>query len=366
MGVKGTDYADRVERLLAAEDGPAPGSAILLTTQPSIFYFTGFTGEDSWALLGRGKTTLLTDGRFALQAEEQSPAARTLIRRGDMVDCLAEHLRGGRHRSVAFLREEVTVDLLGRLRGKTRPVRWVAVSRAAIFRQRQVKSADEVRRTERAVRAAQVGFRDFARWLKPGRSETEAAAWLDYCVRRAGADRAAFPTIVAAGPNGAKPHAEAGRDKVRAGRPIVVDFGARCDGYCSDLTRTVWLGRMTRQFRDIYKICLEAQLAGIAAVRSGVCVRDVDAAARGVIVKAGLGQYFVHSLGHGIGLEVHEAPAVSRLADTTLESGMIVTVEPGIYVPGVGGVRIEDDVLVAGPGARVLSDLPKAIDDVIW
>jgi len=153
--------------------------------------------------------------------------------------------------------------------------------------------------------------------------------------------------------------------KIKAGKPIVVDFGARVGQYCCDLTRTIWIGRITRQFREVYKICLDAQLQAVAAIKPGTLACDVDKVARRVISKAGYGKYFVHSLGHGVGLDVHEEPGLHRKSEVVLQPGMVLTVEPGIYLPGAGGVRIEDDVLVTAGGSKVLSDLPKQIEQVV-
>ena len=202
--------------------------------------------------------------------------------------------------------------------------------------------------------------------LKPGQHEAELAAFLEYRVRALGADGVSFPTIVAADANAALPHAIPGRRKLKAGSSVLIDWGARFGGYCSDMTRVVALGKMKPKVREIYQIVLDAQLAAIDAIKPGVRQVDVDRVARDVIDQAGYGEQFGHGLGHGLGLDIHEAPRLSPLAgDGVLQPGHVVTVEPGIYLPGQGGVRIEDDVLVTERGHRVLTDLPKTLESAI-
>jgi len=194
-----------------------------------------------------------------------------------------------------------------------------------------------------------------------GRSEREVAAELEYRMRLHGAERTSFETIVAAGAHAALPHYRAGSTRIRAGQAVLIDWGAVVDGYCSDLTRVVFTGRIRPPIASVYEIVLRAQAAGIAAVAPGATCQSADAAARAVIDRAGYGKAFGHGLGHGLGLQVHERPHVARGVDRKLQAGMVVTVEPGIYLPGVGGVRIEDDVLVTPGGRRRLTTLPRDI-----
>ena len=356
-----SDRVDRLFGLKAVHRLPA----VLVTTQPDVFYFTHFTGDDSWALLTPRKTTIFTDGRYTLQAQQQAPHARTIVRKGPMVKYLIGALKKSGIRRVGFVAEDVSVDLMDRLHQSGKAVTWRSVAKNNILELRQIKSATELSRIRQALTIAQKSFLGLLRHLKPGMTEAQAAAELEYRMRSAGAEKSAFDIIVADGRNSAKPHASATSAKLRAGQPIVIDFGARVGQYCCDLTRTVWLGTMSPRFREIYKICLEAQWAAIARIRTGVPAAEIDQAARKVIARAGYGRYFVHSVGHGIGLDVHEPPALHAKSDAILQDGMVVTVEPGIYIPGTGGVRIEDDVLVQSRGCRVLSDLPKDIDHVV-
>jgi Xaa-Pro aminopeptidase len=339
--------------------------AVLLTTQPNIFYFTNFTGHDSWALLTPGKTTLITDGRYTLQARQECPQAKIIVRKGPILQAFADLTARPGFRTLGFFGEEISVALLARLKKACKKSKWQPVPIKTITQMRQIKGLEEIQQICRAIRIAQEGFTGLVQSLKAGLTENEVAAELEYRMRCWGAEKASFDSIVACGPNAAKPHARTSEAKLVPGKSIVFDFGALFKGYCSDLTRTVWLGKMPPCFKDVYKVCLEAQLAAIEVIKPGIRTAEVDQVARAVITRAGYGKFFNHGLGHGLGLEVHEAPALSRLSDQVLEAGMVVTVEPGIYLPGKGGVRIEDDVLVTPKGHRVLSSLPKEVEHVI-
>lgn len=339
--------------------------AVLLTTQPNIFYFTHFTGHDSWTLLTPGKTTLITDGRYTLQARQECPQARIVIRKGPILQAFADLAAKPGLRTIGFFGEEISVGLLARLKKACKKTKWQPVPAGPISRMRQIKGPEEIQRICRAINIAQESFTGLVRSLKAGMTENEVAAELEYRMRCWGTEKASFDSIVACGPNAAKPHARTSDARLIPGKSIVFDFGALFKGYCSDLTRTVWLGKMPPCFKDVYKVCLEAQLAAIEVIKPGIRTAEVDGVARAIITRAGFGKFFNHGLGHGLGLEVHEAPTLSRLSDQVLEPGMVVTVEPGIYLPGKGGVRIEDDVLVTPKGHQVLSSLPKEMEQVI-
>jgi Xaa-Pro aminopeptidase len=198
-----------------------------------------------------------------------------------------------------------------------------------------------------------------------GRTERQIAADLDHRMMDLGADAPAFDTIIAVGANGSKPHHRPGSRRVKPGDPVLIDWGARVVGYCGDLTRVLFMGTIPPKFTELYTAVLSAQQAGVKAIRASVSCRSVDTAARSVIEKAGYGETFVHSLGHGLGRNVHESPSLSKISEQTLRAGMVVTVEPGIYIPGLGGVRIEDDVLVTARGAKRLSRLSSDIEKMI-
>jgi Xaa-Pro aminopeptidase len=357
-------YKNRIRRLFAAEEYRKL-SAILLTKQPNIFYFTGFTGEDSWALLTPQKTILITDGRFDIQSRQESPQAKIFLRKGLIVEALSTVLKSCRYGKIGLIAEEISLALMSRLEKATKKSLWRGVSGSPVLDLRQIKEADEIACIKKALVIAQTAFLDLLDDLEPGRTEKDVAAELDYRMRAYGAEKIAFDTIVACGSNAAKPHARLSDRKFTAGKSIIFDFGAVVGGYCCDLTRTITLGKMPPCLKEIYSVCLEAQLAAIAAVKPGIPAAEVDQAARAIISRAGFGDYFNHGLGHGIGLEIHEGPVLSGKSRQILEPGMVVTVEPGIYIPEKGGVRIEDDVLVTATGGLVLSSLPKGLDEVV-
>jgi Xaa-Pro aminopeptidase len=230
------------------------------------------------------------------------------------------------------------------------------------------KDESEIRAIRKAVRIGEQAFSELTArgakyWI--GRSEKQLAAELEYLMRLGGADEVSFPTIIAVGSHGSLPHYLPAGRRVRRGDPILIDWGARVAGYCGDLTRVVFAGTIPPKIAHLYEVVWKAQQAGIAAIRPGVRCSSVDAAARAVIEQAGLGEKCLHGLGHGLGREVHESPSLGRVDNRPLRAGMVVTVEPGVYWPGLGGVRIEDDILVTARGARWLSTLPRAIEHMV-
>jgi len=339
------------------------GIDVLLVTDPAnVRYLSGFTGEDSALLAGCGWATLLTDGRFTAQAQSECPDIPRHIRRGPMAEVVAKGLRGRKARRVGLEGHHMTLAMR---EGLTRHVsgRRLRTTRRLVASLRVCKDDQEIAAIQRAVRIAQRAFRELiapgARALV-GRSEAEVAGELEMRMRRAGAEGASFETIVAAGRHAAWPHYRPGSTRIRPNQAVLIDWGAVKSGYCSDLTRVVYTGKIPPQIGRIHEVVLRAQAAGIAAVRAGKPACRVDGAAREVIEAAGFGQAFSHSLGHGVGLDVHELPVVAASAHDRLRKRQIITIEPGIYLPGVGGVRIEDDVCVTTDGAKVLSSLPKS------
>ena len=341
--------------------------ALLVVNPVDIFYLTGFVGHDSWAIVptrGRGEW-IISDSRFDEQIKREAPHARVVMRKGRLVEALKELLSSGSIETLAVQQDYLTVgqfQAVGKALGKRR----IKAYDDGLLEQRAIKQPEEVRAIAKAGRIQQQAFNELREMLKPGQHEAELAAFLEYRVRALGADGVSFPTIVAADANAALPHAIPGRRKLKAGSSVLIDWGARFGGYCSDMTRVVALGKMKPKVREIYQIVLDAQLAAIDAIKPGVRQVDVDRVARDVIDQAGYGEQFGHGLGHGLGLDIHEAPRLSPLAgDGVLQPGHVVTVEPGIYLPGQGGVRIEDDVLVTERGHRVLTDLPKTLESAI-
>jgi len=340
--------------------------ALLVTCSRDVRYLSGFVGDDSWALVGaRGRgLTLISDSRFQEQIAREAPHARVEMRRGPFADVLERLFRRGRIGRCAVQPASMTLATRSALARKLGARTFVPVA-DGLLDQRAVKDAREVAAICRAIRCQQEAFQMLLGELAAGDSELQLAGTLEMHMRRLGAEGASFSTIVAAGANASLPHAVPGRTKVKRGGIVLFDFGARVDGYCSDLTRVVALGRMPRRMGEVYRVVLDAQLAAIGAIGPGVPLKQVDAVARRIIEKAGYGDRFGHGLGHGIGLDIHEQPGLSPRSKGRLEAGQVVTVEPGIYLPGIGGIRIEDDVLVTPRGHRVLSDLPKDLASAI-
>ena len=353
-------FADEIERQKL--DG------FLVTHLPNIRYLCGFTGSAGVLGYGGGKFAFFTDGRYTIQAREQVLGARAVISKASALDAAAQWLRERRSKRVGVEADHISIALrekLGKALGaKVRPV---AVS-GTIERLRMVKDVDELAAIRKAVYLGSslfevavscLGSVGAAEGGRPTTKEIEVAAELEYAARRAGAEAMSFETIVAAGANSALPHWRASSQVVPNTGFVVLDFGVILSGYCSDMTRTVWVGKADGWARETYQAVLEAQLAGIDAVRPGTTAGEVDQAARKVLQRAGLAKHFTHSTGHGVGLEIHEAPRLARGQDEILRPGMVVTIEPGVYLPGKGGVRIEDMVAVTETGHEVLTPTPK-------
>ncbi|MCC7293593.1 MAG: aminopeptidase P family protein [Phycisphaerales bacterium] len=338
--------------------------ALLVTRPMDCFYLTGFTGEDSAVLVLPDKAHLLTDRRFETEARREAPWAKAWMRRGTLNQEVAKACQALRIKSLAVQPEGLTVAAAAELSKLCRPTK---LTRAAdvVGALRKIKDAEDLRCMKRAIVVAEEAFTVTRKKIRTGMTELELAALLEYEMKRRGALRPAFPSIIAEGPNAALPHASPGSRKVREGSAILFDWGARVGLYCSDLTRMVFVGTVSPRFRSVYEAVLAAQMRGIEAVRPAARMCDVDAVARQSIKKAGFGKRFSHGLGHGLGLDVHEAPSVSWRSDEAMQPGMVVTVEPGIYISGFGGVRIEDDVLVTSSGGRVLTHLGKRIEDAL-
>lgn len=351
---------------LRARLAKAKVQALLVTNDKDIRYLTGFVGHDSWALVTAkdGPVTILSDRRFEEQIQREAPQCVAVMRDAGLADELLKLKKSLRLKSVGIQPSYLTLAQHKGIskkvgRGLLKPIS------DGLIEQRSVKDAAEVETIQAALKIQQKAYRELLAWIKPGMTEESIAAQLEFTMRNLGADGPSFNTIIAADANASLPHAIPGKAKVKKGGIILIDWGARYRGYCGDMTRVVALGSMPEKIKDIYKVCLEAQLAGIAAVAPGKALKEVDEAARKIIVDAGLGDRFGHSLGHGIGLDIHEEPRLSARSEGVLQPGQIVTVEPGIYIPGLGGVRIEDDVLVTEKGGRVLSDLPKSLESAI-
>jgi Xaa-Pro aminopeptidase len=355
-----SDRADRLAVLL-----PEAGIDLLLVTQlVNVRYVTGYSGSNGLALVGSGTRTFITDFRYVEQAAEQvDPSYERLQASEDLLTQVTDALPPGELR-LGFEEAHVSVRTHARLRQLLpERIELVGVS-GLVERLRAVKEPEEVELIRAASMIADEAFERLLADGLVGRTEREAVLALESAMRELGAERPSFDSIVAAGAHGALPHAQARDVAIEVGQLVVIDWGAQVDGYCSDCTRTVATGELDDQANEVYALVRAAQLAGLEAVRAGGAGRDIDGVARGVIKHGGYGERFGHGLGHGVGMEVHEAPRLSQRSQDHLQAGNVVTVEPGIYLPGGLGVRIEDLVVVTEGGCEILTSVPKELRTV--
>ena len=336
---------------------------LLVSHLPNIRYLCGFTGSAGLLLVGGTESVFFTDVRYDTQAHEEVKAAKVVIARKAVLSALGEFLsrkrKRGRRWTLGIEAEHFAVAEKKRL-SKLRPsgVR-LKDAPSMVERARMVKDEEELARIRTAVVLGARLFDRAVEVIRPGVKEVEVAAEMELGARRGGAEEMSFPTIIASGPRSALPHGRASNQAITTGGFVVCDFGVILSGYCSDQTRTVWVGKGSSEARQAYESVREAQQAAIEAVRPGIAVGEVDAAARKVLRKAGLGRYFTHSTGHGVGLEIHESPRVADGQREILRPGMVITIEPGVYFPGKWGVRIEDMVAVTAGGCEVLTPTSK-------
>jgi len=329
--------------------------ALLVTDPPNWFYLTGFTGESGVLIASDKGSTLITDGRFTAQARQETSGVKIELQQGPLYRFAGAFLQKIAPRCLGYDANQLSVTQLNMLR-KATGSKWRGIPALGLVeRLRMRKDAQELAMMRKAAVLAGEVLEGVLKLVKPGVREFELAAELEYQMKRRGASGASFETMVASGPRGALPHARPTAKKLRKNELVVLDLGAILGHYCSDMTRTVHLGRASGRVRGWYRSVQAAQEAAVAAVRSGVTCGEVDAAAREVLTKNGLEQYFVHSTGHGLGLQVHEDPRVARGQAVRLEAGNVITIEPGVYVEGVGGIRIEDDVVVQAGRSEVLT-----------
>ncbi|MGQ9715720.1 MAG: M24 family metallopeptidase [Anaerolineae bacterium] len=350
------DRLQRVRTRLSEE-----GLDWLLVSHPeNRRYLSGFTGSFGYLLISQEEALLATDFRYFQQVQEQAPAYTLAKVQGGALESLAsilqQHVAEGAR--LGFEAEHLTVALYEKLRGDVGSVQWVP-TQGLVERLRAVKDPEEVAAIRRAVALADDVLEDVLPTLRPGVTEREVAWRLESAMRERGAEKVSFDLIVASGPNSAKPHAVTTDRPLGRGEPIVMDMGCVVDGYCSDLTRTVILGEPDGRFRDLYDLVLQAQRAAEEGIRPGMSGREADALAREILDAAGYKEEFGHSLGHGVGLEIHELPRLSALAEEPLQEGMVFTVEPGVYIPGWGGIRIEDVAVLRADGVEVLTACTK-------
>jgi Xaa-Pro aminopeptidase len=358
-------FANRRKKLRdLIRDSKADG--LLVTSFINVTYLTGFTGDDSYLLVTPDCETLITDPRYTTQLAEECPGLALEIREPGvkMLTAVAKVVEASKVQRLGIEGNSATVSFEQSI-AKALPKIAMVTTENLVEQLRIVKDKSEVDATRIACSQAKRAYEVVRASITTNMTELEVAAELEYQARRFGAKALSFPAIVAVGPRAALPHARPTSRKIGESDFTLIDWGVNAGLYMSDLTRIIVTGKISPKLRKIYGVVLKAQLAAIDAIRPGKTCEQVDAVARKVITRAGFGEAFGHGLGHGTGLEIHEAPRLAVGQKTKLEPGMIVTVEPGIYVPGWGGVRIEDDILVTRTGHEVLTDVPKELEDCV-
>lgn len=352
-------YADRLARLAAAL-APARARHVLVTNPADVGYLTGFLGGDSVLLAGPAGTrpVIISDFRYQEELDPLTRWCRVHIRSGAMPAAVAQVIAESRARRVAIQGDHMTAGERDDLARRVPACVLVAVS-GLLAELRRRKDAGELALIRRAVRIQEAALLAVLPTIRPGQSELEIAARLEFEMKSRGSSAPAFETIVAARASSSRPHYRPGRVRTSRGGLLLIDWGATVGGYRSDMTRTFALGSWPRAMRDVYAVVLDAHRAAAAALRPGVSNRAVDAVARGIIARAGHGERFGHGLGHGIGCAIHEQPRLGHnVPEAPLAEGDVVTIEPGVYLPGVGGVRLENDYEVTARGSRCLCSLP--------
>jgi Xaa-Pro aminopeptidase len=342
---------------------------LLITHSPDLAYLTNFISEDSVGLVTAKDIYLLTDFRYHQLALAEAGWLDIILREGPMADAILEAFSRAKPRRVGY---DVNYTTVGQAKAlecaladrKTDPPVELVPLEHVMANLRKVKDDHEIDLIRKAVSVSEEAFDVIRGEIKPGLTENHLAGLLIFELRSRGAADSSFPVIVASGLATALPHYRPGESLIQRDQPLLFDWGATYKGYCSDLARTLLIGRVSDKIKKIYRIVLEAQQTAIQFLRPGVTSLQADRVARDVVDKAGYGKFFGHGLGHGLGREIHELPSMRKTSvEEELRPGMILTVEPGIYLPGEGGVRIEDDVLITHSGCEVLSSLPKALED---
>lgn len=334
--------------------------ALIVSSILNIRYLTGFTGSNALLIIKHDTVVLLSDIRYALQAKKEVRNCKRIIitKIGLLEEASKQYLL--QRQKAGFEAQQVTYALYRRLRKLFPATSFVSTSNI-VEDLMLVKDAQEIEMMRRAVRISDRTFQEIINKIRPDVPELEIAAEISYLQKVFGAERDAFEIIVASGERSALPHARASDKKIRSGEMVTLDFGCVVNGYHSDMTRTIAVGRTPQQLKQAYAAVLDAQESAIASVRAGMAAKDLDAFARKRIVQHGFGKFFNHSVGHGIGLSVHEAPKVSALSKERLKAGSVITIEPGVYLAELGGVRIEDEVVVKENGCEVLNEAPKEL-----
>ncbi len=333
--------------------------AFLVTLPVNMRYLVGFTGDLGLLLVTKQAVELAVDPRYTEHARREVGGVPVREVRGEWAKGLGDMLAGHGVASLGFEGDEVTVSQLARWTKQLGDSVRLEPHSGIVQTLRARKSPEEIEVLTQALALTDDAMAALRDWLQPGITEREAVWFVESYIRTHGGEAVAFDPIVGAGPNGAMAHARPSDRPIGRQEPIVVDIGARVDGYHGDLTRTIWFGEPTERFAELYALVLEAQLAAEAGIKAGMSGKEADGLARSVIDTAGYGEQFGHSLGHGVGLAIHEEPRLSQLSDTVLEAGNVVSVEPGVYFPGWGGIRVEDVVVVEEGRVRVLTRASK-------
>jgi Xaa-Pro aminopeptidase len=334
--------------------------ALLVSSPANIRYLTGYAGSNALMLITRGEENFFTDPRYGSEAAANI-TCKVHVCKGELIASAGGIAKRKKLRKIGFEPAWFRMDEYAALEKAVGSGVKLEPLASVVEALRAVKSPDEIAKIRRSVRVNSEAFSRTMNRVRPGVREHEIAAELDFQMRILGAEKTAFDTIVAAGPRSALPHAHPTRHTIGDKELVLIDMGAVVDGYASDMTRVAHIGTPSRKIRDLYKAVSEAQLAAIDAVRSGVAASKVDGVARQVLKRYNLEKEFVHSTGHGLGLEIHEAPKIGKKQKTKLQAGMAITIEPGVYVNGFAGIRIEDTVLVTENGCQVITQTPKRL-----
>lgn len=350
---------ERLEKLrkLLADQGV---DAFITENQTNRRYLSGFTGSAGWVIVSMDQATLLTDFRYVDQATEQAKAFTVKDTKRNTIPAIAAELKELNVKKLAFEKHLVTYNTYEDWKNAFEGVELVPTS-GFVEQLREIKDETELGLIKEAVRIADSAFSHILSFIKPGVRELDVALELEFYMRKMGASSSSFDIIVASGKRGALPHGAASEKVIQAGEMVTLDFGALYKGYVSDITRTVSVGEPDPKMKEIYDIVLRAQLNGVENVKAGMTGKEADALTRDIIRDAGYAEAYGHSTGHAIGLLVHETPTLSAASSAILKPGMVVTVEPGIYISDLGGIRIEDDVLITETGCEILTKSTKEL-----
>lgn len=333
---------------------------LVITSSFNLQYMTSFTGSAGLAVVSKDRAAFITDFRYTEQAKDQVKGFDIFEHKGNIAETAAQTAKEFGIKRLGFEQNHMTFATYQQYAGKAGDIELVPVSES-VEKLRLIKSSEEIKILEEAAKIADHAFDHILTYIKPGLTEIAVMNELEFFMRKEGAEGSSFDMIVASGVRSSLPHGRASEKVIESGDLVTLDFGAYYKGYCSDMTRTIAVGTPSDKLKEIYHIVLEAENAGVDRIKPGLTGKEADRITRDIIEKYGYGQYFGHSTGHGLGMEVHEAPGLSSRSEVVLEEGMVVTVEPGIYLPDVGGVRIEDDIVLTADGNKRLTHSPKEL-----